>query len=229
VLSVTLGYLAAWLPFALIVRNREFVFYFAVMCILVAVVWRIQAHLRLHLAALWCLSLWGLLHMGGGLMPIPSWWPRGGESLVLYNAWLIPGMLKFDQLVHAGGLALLTWICWQGVQQAFARRGVTVRPTLSLMTLCVAASLGAGSATEVVEFIATLIVPETNVGDYQNTGWDLVANLVGSVLAASVIYFRSLSGVRSQESGVRSQESGVTSHESRVRGQESGVRITSEG
>ena len=37
---------------------------------------------------------------------------------------------------------------------------------------------------EVIEFAATILVPETNVGGYMNTGWDLVANLAGAIIAA---------------------------------------------
>jgi len=39
----------------------------------------------------------------------------------------------------------------------------------------------------VVEFIAVLTIPNTNVGGYENTGWDLVANLTGTVVAAVCI------------------------------------------
>ena len=35
---------------------------------------------------------------------------------------------------------------------------------------------------------ATLLVPETNVGGYENTGWDLVANMVGAFTAAAGIW-----------------------------------------
>jgi hypothetical protein len=47
--------------------------------------------------------------------------------------------------------------------------------------------MGFGAANEVVEFLATLALPETNVGGYENTGWDLVANVVGCVIAALLI------------------------------------------
>jgi hypothetical protein len=49
--------------------------------------------------------------------------------------------------------------------------------------------MGFGAANEVVEFIATITLPGTNVGGYENTGWDLVANLVGCLLAALSIWF----------------------------------------
>ena len=38
-----------------------------------------------------------------------------------------------------------------------------------------------------IEFAATLLLPKTNVGGYVNTGWDLVCNLIGAVLAAGWI------------------------------------------
>jgi hypothetical protein len=53
--------------------------------------------------------------------------------------------------------------------------------------LCAAGGMGFGALNEVVEFVAVLTLPETNVGGYENTGWDLVANLVGCVLAAVLI------------------------------------------
>ena len=48
--------------------------------------------------------------------------------------------------------------------------------------------MGFGALNEVIEFIATLMVPNTNVGGYVNTGWDLVANMIGASVAATLIY-----------------------------------------
>jgi len=42
----------------------------------------------------------------------------------------------------------------------------------------------------VIEFFATLLVPETNVGGYVNTGWDLVANMAGGLVAAIAVRLR---------------------------------------
>ena len=58
------------------------------------------------------------------------------------------------------------------------------------MVLAWAAGLGFGAANEVIEFIAVLLVPNTNVGGYINTGWDLIANLTGATIAATLIYFK---------------------------------------
>ena len=183
---------ALYLSFALVASlrrgNHEFLLYFAVLCALLILVAAIHLKIRFHRALLWGLSLWGLAHMAGGLLAIPESWPTGGEGQVLYNLWLVPNRLKFDQLVHAYGFGLVTVACWQGLRHAFASRSVRVTPTLGLLTLCIAAGMGFGAANEVVEFIATRVLPETNVGGYENTGWDLVANFVGCLLAASGLY-----------------------------------------
>lgn len=180
---IVLSVLASWR-----LNNDEFVLYIVVMVVLMLIVLSIHLKHRLHDVALWGLSLWGIAHMAGGLMPIPESWPILGETHVLYNLWLVPDVLKYDQLIHAYGFGLTTWICWQGVSAAFGAHGIKPRASVGLMTLCAAAGMGFGALNEVVEFIATLALPETNVGGYVNTGWDLVSNLVGSIVAAVAIY-----------------------------------------
>lgn len=190
VFAFTALYMAVWLVAACILKNDEFVFYLAVMCVLIVAVGVVHLRVRLHVAALWGLSLWGLAHMAGGLMPVPASWPINGDIRVLYSWWIVPGMLKYDQVVHAYGFGLVTWICWQSLRSALASRGVIAKPTFGLLTLCVAAGMGFGAANEVVEFAATLALPGTNVGGYENTGWDLVANLTGCLVAAILIALR---------------------------------------
>lgn len=196
VVAFTLAYTAAWLALAVWLGNSEFLFYVAVMAILIVAVGALYLRTRFHIGALWGLSIWGLLHMAGGLMPIPASWPRGGESNVLYNWWLIPGWLKYDQLVHAYGFGLVTWICWQCLGRALENRGTRAEPTAGLLALCIAAGMGFGAANEVVEFAATQLLPGTNVGGYVNTGWDLVANMVGCMLAGATIRFGILPSAR---------------------------------
>ncbi|MCA9242148.1 MAG: DUF2238 domain-containing protein [Planctomycetales bacterium] len=184
----TLAYLLASLVRLVTSPNPEFAFYLVVTLLLVAAVVWLHRSIRLNLYTLWGLALWGLAHMAGGLVYLPESWPTTADAPVLYNLWLIEDRLKYDQVVHAFGFGLVTWIAWQGVQHAFRQRGATARPTLGLLLICIAAGMGAGAANEVVEFAAFQTMDETNVGSYENTGWDLVANLVGSLVAASAIY-----------------------------------------
>ncbi|MGI9244930.1 MAG: DUF2238 domain-containing protein [Verrucomicrobiales bacterium] len=188
--AVTLTYVVAASAYAISHGNREFVFYIVVMLVLMACVFVLHQRVGLSAAVLWCLSAWGLMHMAGGLVHVPGHWPTDNGS-VLYNLWLIPGRLKYDQLVHAFGFGVTTWICWQALVAAIeAQTSVAPYPTLGLMILCAAGGMGFGALNEVVEFFATLCIPKTNVGGYTNTGWDLVANLLGSVVAATVIAIR---------------------------------------
>ena len=188
IVAFTLLYIAPALWGSLSGGKMEFVLYIAVMGVLLMPVLMLHHRVKLHPAALWGLSLWGLAHMCGGLVEVPSSWPTAGESPVLYNWWIIPEKLKFDQVVHAYGFGLTTWICWQALQWAFRCDGIAIRPTFGLLVLCGAAGMGFGALNEVVEFIATLTVPETNVGGYINTGWDLVSNLIGSLIACVLIW-----------------------------------------
>ena len=103
---------------------------------------------------------------------------------MVHSLFLIPGSLKFDQLVHMYGYGVCTWACWQGLRAA---TGV-VRPTFGLIAISVIASVGLGALNEVIEFTATRLVENTNVGGYVNTGWDLVANLIGATVAGVLIW-----------------------------------------
>lgn len=172
-----------------VLRNSEFLLYFAVLSVLIAAVTLVHLWTYLHITTRWALSLWGLAHMAGGLVPLPQSWQFDGEMPVLYNLWLIPGLLKYDQLVHAAGSAVVTWSCWQALRGAFVRRGVEFDASFGLLSLCMAGGMGFGAANETLEFLATRVLSKTNVGGYMNTGWDLVANCVGSMFAACVLYF----------------------------------------
>jgi hypothetical protein len=195
VATFTAAYLIAATLLAVSRGNVEFLYYIVIMLILVGVVWAVHRAVALSDGALWGLSIWGLAHMAGGLLVVPESWPIDSGSRVLYSLWLVPSYLKYDQLVHAWGFGIATWVCWQGMSAAIRRHdGTPPRPSLGLMVLAAAAGMGLGALNELVEFVATLLIPETNVGGYLNTGWDLVANFVGASFAAAVIYLRGSPG-----------------------------------
>ena len=117
--------------------------------------------------------------MAGGLVHV-------GESGVLYNLWLIPPALRYDQLVHAYGFGVSTWVCWQALRRRLAAGG-DARPTFGVVLLCVLGAMGLGALNEVIEFMATRLMPETNVGDYVNNAVDLVFNATGAAIAGVII------------------------------------------
>lgn len=190
------AYLLTALAWVLVQGNYEFLAYIVIVLVLAGAVIAVDARVRLPEPLLWCLSAWGLLHMAGGLVPVPEAWPIGGETHVLYNLWLIDGRLKYDQAVHAFGFGVTTWLCWECLKSMLAERGAPVFPTFGKLVLCAAAGMGFGALNEVIEFVITLIVPENNVGGYVNTGLDLVSNMVGAIGAALLIRWRYSAGPR---------------------------------
>jgi len=190
VAAFTSLYLLVAIGVSLGLGNQEFVFYIVVMLVLMFVIWCVHRSISLSKSLLWALSIWGLAHMAGGLVPLPAAWPIDGEIRVLYSLWLIPDRLKYDQLIHAYGFGVATWVCWHGIRAAIRFRGGNAVPTIGLMVLAALSGMGLGALNELIEFAATLLVPETNVGGYFNTGWDLVANFIGAVSAATLIGLR---------------------------------------
>ena len=187
VVLFTAAYMVAAGIGAVVRGNTEFLFYIAVMLVLIGLMAVVDRRVQLSRFALWGLSLWGLAHMVGGLVPVPESWPIDGDIRVFYSWWIIPRFLKYDHIVHAAGFGITTVVCWEAmcaaVEGITGRPKATIPPRLGLLVLCAAAGMGFGALNEVIEFVATLLVPKTNVGGYANTGWDLVSNLVGAVIA----------------------------------------------
>ena len=193
----------AW---ALATGNGEFVFYVAAMAVVAVGLLVAHAACNFSTPLIVLMLVWAVLHMAGGLVPIPQSWPINGDVRVLYSWWIVPGSphdpdnamsgwLKYDQLVHFLGFFATAWACWQALAASIACDLGTARDrvarTLGRMVLVAAASLGFSALNEVVEFIAILMGP-SNVGGYINTGLDLCFNTAGAVTAAVLIKLRVL-------------------------------------
>ena len=176
----TAFYLLASLFFSFRNDNTEFIFYLGIVVVLILIVMLIHRRVHFSQTTLWLLSIWGLLHMMGGLVLLPEGWPFNGDHAVLYSLWLIEPYLKYDQIIHAYWFAVCTLVCWEALRSAVPK----IHPSLGILTLCALGGMGLGAFNEILEFAAVLLIPGTNVGGYINTGWDLVANLVGSAVAA---------------------------------------------
>ncbi len=164
--------------------NWEFLFYIGVVVSLIALIGFLHKRIGFTRGVLWGLSLWGLIHLLGGLVPVPETWPIETQRYVLYNLWLLP-YFKFDNFVHAYGFAIATWACYQALRSLLP----ATTPRWGILVLCVLSGMGLGAFNEMLEFAVTHFLKENNVGGYVNTGWDLVYNFVGGVLAAFVIHY----------------------------------------
>ena len=179
VLIVNLLYVPAFTIIALRDLNFEFLLYVGVVLLVGAlVVWK-QRSVRFDLPILWGLTIWGLLHMAGGNI-------LAGDD-VLYGLQLIPVVLRYDQLVHAFGFGTATLVCHH-LLKPYLREGIDRWRTLAVLIVLMGCGLGA--VNEIIEFIAVKTVPETHVGGYDNTLWDLIFNLIGGLLAVGWLALR---------------------------------------
>ncbi len=187
--GLTVVFLIATAIISLASDNNWFFVNAIMMGIVFVVLGYLHHRIRLSTATIWALAGWCVLHMGGGLIQIPETWPIEGDSHVLYSWWLIPDLLKYDNIIHAYGFGITTWVCWQGLSFRFKKAGITLQPTFGMLLLCWAAGMGFGSFNEIVEFPPTMMVAEINLGDYINSSLDLVSNMIGSLIAVITIWY----------------------------------------
>ncbi|MGP1309615.1 MAG: hypothetical protein ACTS27_05400 [Phycisphaerales bacterium] len=182
-------YILAFAALAFGKGNAEFVMYtFVVVAAAALIVYLDAWRVRIPTWLLWCFSAWGLAHMLGGNLPLVR---PDGEPIVLYSLWLIPfnapeGYLKYDQVIHAFGFFATACLCAVLLRPALREES---RTRVGPFALCALGGMGAGALNEVVEFAAVLTLPETNVGGYENTGWDLVSNAVGATIGAALMWW----------------------------------------
>ena len=129
--------------------------------------------LRFSSVVLSGLVAWGVAHLAGGLVEFD-------DGRILYNV-VLARWFHVDNLVHFVGFGAA------GLAGVEALRG-SLRPHVAspvVATLVVLFAMGFGALNEVIEFAATHLLDAENVGGYENTGRDLVANLLGGVVAAA--------------------------------------------
>lgn len=139
-------------------------------------------HLRVGLSNLtvWGLVVFALGHVAGGMIPV-------GDG-VLYQQWLLEGVVRSDNVQHAWGFGFVGRAVWESLSPQLAHAPA---PRVAAVAVIVLGGTGLGAANEVVEYVLTQVLPETNVGGYDNTARDLIANLVGAT-AAAVLTARAL-------------------------------------
>jgi uncharacterized membrane protein YjdF len=118
----------------------------------------------------------GIVHLAGGLLPSPD-----AGAPILYETWLVPGALKFDQAAHAAISAVVAAVLFELLGHIVDPQlaGPSVRSLLAML-----ATWGFGAANELFEFLSAARFPDAYVGDLSNAGWDLAFNTAGSAAAA---------------------------------------------
>lgn len=169
----------AWAGFHFVsVGNDEFLGYLVVIALLIALGGCVLAHHCVPAWLLWLLSSVGLLHMLGAAITV------GGDILYNYVPFYIDNptgltFIKFDQIVHTFGSGVAAVLAYFFLKD----RGFH---WFGLFLFSALVAMGVGAINEVVEFVAKLTVPDSDVGGYYNTAVDLTVNLLGSVVGTAL-------------------------------------------
>jgi uncharacterized membrane protein YjdF len=164
------------------IGNYEFLLYVAQVVILLGIVALTIHKSKFPIGILLGLSLWSVLHMAGGGVPV--------DDSVLYamEIWRVAEVgdtyiFKYDQLVHAFGFFMSTLVLFH----LLMRTGIPSARIRTAAWIAAFGGMGLGAINEIIEFIPVLLLPQTGVGGYYNTALDLVANGIGAVVAALLI------------------------------------------
>lgn len=152
--------------------------YLQVAVMLVVLTWLADRVAHFSRAMVAVLTSVAIVHLVGGLMtPV-------GNAPTFYETWLIDGVLKFDQVAHMYGTAVLTIASAQIVLGLFGRehRGRVAVSFVAALMAC-----GMGAVNELIEFLFGLSNNNLHAGGLENTGWDLAFNLAGAVIAGVVL------------------------------------------
>ena len=166
----TVAYVAAWTVYGLVTGTKQVYTYLVWLVVAVGLVAYVDGRVRFSLHVLVLLSLVGFWHMAGGNVHI--------DGVVLYDqTWL--GYVGYDHLVHAFGLGAAGLAVWEATRRMLSAR----RPKEAAVVVILGANT-IGAAIEIGEYLASLWIPGVRVGGYANNMQDLIANLVGALVAA---------------------------------------------
>ena len=190
ILAVNILLLVVFTFIFIVRKNYEFIFYSCEVFFFLILIVASNRSVKYPNYILWCLTAWVAMHLSGGGLYL--------DGIKFYELILIPisdtyKVLKYDQVVHAFGFGVATLVMYQLLRLQL-KDGVRAWTSISIVV--VMAGLGAGALNEIVEFFATVIVPNTGVGGYVNNSLDLVFNLIGAILAMLFIRVKEGSGSR---------------------------------
>jgi len=181
ILAFNIAFLSCFTLLFLSRENYEFVLYIAVITFFLILILLTNDKVNYPDDILWGLSLWGFLHMTGGGIKV------GGKivyELILVDINKSYGIFRYDQFVHIVGFAVATLLMYHLIKPLLKDN---IEKWTALSIVIIMAGLGVGALNEIIEFAATVLVPETGVGGYINTSLDLVADLIGAIIAMAII------------------------------------------
>jgi len=165
-------------------KNYEFLIYIGVIIFFLGLILYTNKKVNYPNPVLWGLTAWSVLHMSGGGLFVQ------GKKLYEFMIFEIVGapyhIFKFDQFVHIVGFFAATLVMYHILKPKLIKD----HNWFAISIVVVMAGFGLGALNELVEFVATVIIPDTGVGGYINTSLDLVSDLIGAIAAMVYIRFK---------------------------------------
>lgn len=160
--------------------NWEFIAYLGVTLFIGLIVLVTVKRSGLDHLVLWMLSVWGFLHMLGGILPVGETVLYGWRIVELVDRGGDFFILKMDQMIHFYGFMTAAIV----MHQLIAKRSIVDTHPGMLIFFATMGSLGLSAVNEIIEFLAYINLEETGVGDLYNMGLDLIFNAAGAIAGA---------------------------------------------
>ncbi|MBU0957333.1 MAG: hypothetical protein KKF56_00835 [Nanoarchaeota archaeon] len=170
--------LMIFLAVAIVLKNKEFIYYDAILLPLVLLVYVLHRKLRLHLPILGLIWFVFLMHAAAGVMFF--------QGMRLYD--MVFWIFKYDNIVHFFGIFTVAFVVYNLIHTRFSDRcnlgNLYLFLILSLM------AMGFGTLIELVELIGVIWLDAgAGVGDYMNNAIDLFYNALGAIVGAGIITY----------------------------------------
>lgn len=168
--GVTAVYAAAWTVYGFSTGARLAIPYLIWVLFVAGLMLVFDSRVRFSTEVLVLLSISGFAHMAGGNVVV--------DDVLLYKStWL--GFLGYDHLLHVVGLGAAGLAVWEATSRMFKAFGGWPAAVLTFL-----GAHAVGTVIEIGEYLSYLIIEGVKVGDYANNMQDLIANMVGALLAA---------------------------------------------
>lgn len=175
----TIIYMAFFTVFAILEKNYEFLYYTVVMSVIILILIRYKEHISFSPGIALGLTIVAALHIFGGNLHI--------QGVRLYDFW-ITGWFKYDNLVHIIGTLTATLLAYTFVFQHLNDKAKEKKLLLAMIVVSMA--MGIGALNEILELGAVVwFNASVQVGDYLNNAYDLVYNLIGSLMAVVYLFW----------------------------------------
>ncbi len=168
--GISAVHVMAWTVYGLDAGSKLAFPYLLWMLFAGSVVFLVDSRVRLSTEVLVLLSVAGFFHLAGGNVII------GDVFLYEYTWW---GLVGYDHLIHILGLGTAGLAVWEATSQMLRAFGGKEAAVVTFL-----GAHAAGTVIEIGEYLGTLVIHEVRVGDYANNMQDLIANMVGALLAA---------------------------------------------